>query len=97
MAIELNEKPKKGINWKIIIIVAVILGVVLLAAYFLFFAPTPRFDVSTPPSLKTARDISTSSVDPENVVNSQAFKSLRNYAPLPSVGLIGRDNPFLVP
>ena len=95
MPISLNEqKNNKSALFKIIMIALIVL-VFGVGVYYVFFAPTPAFEVIAPPPLQTAREISKKSVDPTNVINSQAFRNLRNYAPLPTIGLIGRANPFL--
>lgn len=96
MAILFGEE-KRGLNWMLIIGIGIAIIIVIAVVYFLFFAPTPAFEVIAPPPLRTAEQITRTQVDPENVVNSQAFKNLRNYAPLPSVGQLGRNNPFLAP
>ncbi|MEK7590282.1 MAG: hypothetical protein AAB454_01070 [Patescibacteria group bacterium] len=77
------------------IIVAVIILIVAGAVYFVFFAPAPVFEVIVPPPLKTAGEVSSKQINPANVLNSQAFRNLRPYAPSPTVGQIGRTNPFM--
>jgi len=77
------------------ITIAVIILIVVGAVYFVFFAPAPAFEVIVPPPLQTVGEVSSKQVNPANVLNSQAFRSLRPYAPSPTVGQIGRTNPFL--
>lgn len=77
------------------IIIAVIILIVLGTVYFVFFAPTPGFDVIAPPPLQAVGEISRKQINSENVLNSQAFRNLRPYAPSPTIGLVGRTNPFL--
>lgn len=94
MAIILEEE-KKSFNWtKLAIVLAVVLALAA-AIYFVFFAPTPVFEIIVPPPLESAQKISSFQIDPANVLNSQVFRSLRSYAPLPTVGSLGRPNPFL--
>lgn len=91
----MDQQRKMGVKLTPIA-AAVVIGLVIIGAiYFLFFAPTPAFEVIVPPPLQTAEKISQLQIDPANVINSSAFRSLRVYAPLPSAGLIGRANPFL--
>lgn len=95
MPISINEqKSNKSAIFKIALLALIVL-VLAFGIYYVFFAPTPAFEVIAPLPLQTAQEISKRSIDPANVINSQAFRNLRNYAPLPTIGLIGRSNPFL--
>lgn len=94
MAITFEEK-KKGINWFVIAAVAVVLGLIGLAVYFLFFSPTPVIEVIVPRQLESVAEISEIQFDPSTVINSSSFRSLKNYTGLPSAGQLGRENPFI--
>jgi len=94
MAISL-EQPKKGMNWFTAAIVLVVIAALGLTVYFLFFASPPAIKVLIPPALETAAEISKVQFDPASVVNSAAFRSLRSYVDVVSVGSLGRDNPFI--
>lgn len=71
------------------------IGVLALAAYYLFFAPTPAFEVIIPGPLERTQTISTFDLDPKTVFNSPEFRSLDSYDKLPTGGTFGRPNPFL--
>ena len=89
------EEQKKPVNWFNIISLIVILAVIGLGVYFLFFVAPPAIEMIIPPPLETAVEITKAQFDPAVVINSQSFRSLRSYVGLPSVGSLGRDNPFL--
>lgn len=73
----------------------VILGVLLVASYYLFFAPTPAFDYIAPASLQEAEQLSRFDLEPSTVLESAQFKSLRKINGLPNGGTFGRANPFV--
>lgn len=95
MPISFEEKQKQTKWLTIIIIIIITIAIVGGLIYYFFFAPTPAFETIAPAPLRTAQEISRSQIDPANVLNSQAFRNLRAYAPPPTIGLIGRSNPFL--
>lgn len=78
-----------------LIMVVVILSVLLIAAYSLFFAPTPAFDYIAPASLQQAAQLSQFDLEPAAVLDSAEFRSLRKINGLPTGGTFGRSNPFL--
>lgn len=94
MAITFEEK-RKGVNWFAIVVALVIAAVIALAVYFLFFVTPPGIEIVVPKQLESVIEISKIQFDPAAVVNSQAFRSLRSYVGLPSVGQLGRENPFI--
>lgn len=65
------------------------------AAYFLFFTPVPAIEIIVPPAARSIEELSGAHFDPAGVVNSEDFRSLRRYAGQPSIGQIGRPNPFI--
>lgn len=73
----------------------VVLGILFIAAYYLFFAPTPGFDYIAPESLREAEQLSRFDIEPSVVLESNQFKSLRKINGLPTGGTFGRSNPFL--
>ena len=89
------EEEQKNIPWFPIIIGLLIVGALGAATYYLFFAPTPVIDIVLPPALQSAEQLSTIDIDPTSVINSRLFRSLRVYTGLPSVGELGKANPFL--
>lgn len=94
MAIVL-EGEKKRFNWKILALILAIVGVIGGGIYFLFFAPTPAIEVITSPAVRSASELSGIRFDPAAVVNSDAFRSLRRYSGDPTIGRVGRTNPFV--
>jgi flagellar basal body-associated protein FliL len=94
MAIVLEGEQKK-FNWKILILVLGVIGVIGGGIYFLFFAPTPAIEVIVSPAVRSASELSNISFDPAAVVNSDTFRSLRRYASEPTIGRVGRANPFV--
>jgi len=94
MAIVIQEK-KKGANWFAILLVLFIFGTIGLAGYFLFFVKPAALEVVIPKQLEPVAAISKIKFDPSTVVNSAVFRSLKQYTTLPSIGQIGRDNPFV--
>ena len=94
MAIIIQEQ-KKSINLFAITTVVIILFVILLSAYFLFFASQPVIEIIVPAPLETAAEIAKTQFDPAVIINSSEFRALRSYAGLPTVGSLGRTNPFI--
>lgn len=88
------EQNKKKVSWFGILVTLFFVLLILFGGYFLFFAPTPGIEVVAPSGLKSAIDLSKITFDPSSVVNSRQFKSLKIYTGLPSVGNLGRSNPF---
>ena len=89
------EQQKKPVDVFAVIVVAFIIAVIAGIVYFLFFAPTPGFDIVVPAPLRVASEISAAEVDPSTVLNSKSFRSLRVYTGLPTSGALGRENPFI--
>jgi len=91
------EQAKKPINWVGLLFIVFIVGFLIFAVYYLFFAPSPKLDIVLPPPLERASQIIsiTEFVNPDAVVNSTAFKRLRTYVGQPAIGVLGRENPFV--
>ena len=94
MAILIQQNHKK-VNWFAISVTGFAVAFVIFAIYYLFFAPTPGIEIVVPSTLDTASQITSLEVDPSAVLNSRQFRLLRVYTGLPSVGQLGRANPFL--
>ncbi len=88
------EQNKKKISWFGIFTTLFFVVLILGGGYFLFFAPIPGIEVVAPSGLESAVDLAKITFDPSGVVNSRQFKSLKIYTGLPSVGGLGRSNPF---
>ncbi len=94
MAIVL-EQQKRRTNWFAVIVFIFILAVILGLAYFLFFAPTPGIEIIVPSQLEEAAGLAELELDPNKLISDPVLKSLRQYGTQPSIGIIGRDNPFV--
>lgn len=95
MAIILKEQKRKA-NWFAIVVFLFLLVVILITAYFLFFAPVPGIETIAPTGLKSVSQLSKEAelFDPTTVVSDPVLKTLRQYGGLPSTGNLGRANPF---
>jgi hypothetical protein len=90
------EKQKKPVNWILILSIAFAVIFISGLAYYLFFAPTPQIDIVLPAPLSDAGIISSLEfTDPGVVLSSPEFKNLKLYVGTPSVGTLGRSNPFI--
>ncbi|MDO8429919.1 MAG: hypothetical protein Q7S73_00955 [bacterium] len=93
MAIILEEK--KQFNWKILITISVIVLIVGGGAWLLFFAPAPAIEIIAPSSARSTSELSNVQLDVSGVITDEKFRSLRRYTGQPSVGQVGRANPFI--
>jgi len=94
MAIVL-EGEKRRFDWKLPALILAITGVLGGGIYFLFFAPTPAIEVIVSPAVRSTSELSSIRFDPAAVVNSEEFRSLRRYGSDPTIGRVGRSNPFI--
>ena len=88
-------QEQKLFNWKMLVGFIVAVLAVIGGIYFLFFAPVPGIEVIAPASVSSASELSGIEFNPENLVNGEKFRSLRRYVGQPTVGQIGRENPFV--
>lgn len=91
----LIEEEKKPVNWLAILIAIFIVAVLGFGTYYLFFAPTPAIEIILPATLQSANQITNIAGNPETVLTSDAFKSLKGGTGQIGVGQVGRANPFL--
>lgn len=90
-----QERSGRGGLLKIVIW-AIILIIILVGAYFLFFKhPDAIPGLATPQGLKEVNVLSQVKLDPDAVVQSPAFQSLKPQAPDMPTPPTGRSNPFL--
>lgn len=93
MAVIIDEE-KKPVNWLMIGVAAVIVVIIFLAGFYLFFKKPELIETVAPKELDRLNSLSRVSFDPSSVLNSSAFKALRQYATPPALPAAGRDNPF---
>ena len=91
----LIEQQKRKTNWFGILTFLFLLLVIFGGGYFLFFSPTPGIEVIIPSSLESAEQLSEVQIDPSALIANPALKKLRMYGGQPSIGTVGRQNPFL--
>lgn len=91
----LIPEEKRKIPWFPIAVTLFVIAAVTVGVFYLFFAPTPGFEVIVPAPLQGANQLSIIEVDPTTVINSKGFRTLRSYTGLLGVGSVGRANPFL--
>lgn len=89
-----QERGGKGGVVKAIVWIAMF-GVVLAGAYYLFFKrPDIIPSLAQPDGLKGVNAIANVKLDPDAVVQSAAFQSLRPQVPDMPAPATGRSNPF---
>jgi len=93
MAILVQEE-KKGTNWVTVLSTIIIIGAIFAGAYFLFFKKPELIEVVAPGSLQNVSSISKLTFNPQEVLQSPAFKLLRRYGTAPTPPTPGRSNPF---
>lgn len=93
MAITFEEKQQ--FNWKALITFTAIIAVVFAVAYFLFFAPSPFVEQIIPSNVKSATELSTVKLDPNDLQNNKTYQTLRQIGGPITVPQAGRANPFV--
>jgi hypothetical protein len=89
------EEERKKVNWFSLFAVIVIAGVLFAGVYFLLFQKPELIEIVLPSELQGISSISRLSFDPEGIMDSAAFKSLRRYGSnVQSTQTPGRENPF---
>jgi flagellar basal body-associated protein FliL len=92
MAIVVEEEKKT--NWVTIITVVVVLAIVFVGGYYLFFKNPELIEVVAPDRLQQLNQLSQAKFDPSAVVDSPAFKALRDYTSPLVLPSAGRADPF---
>lgn len=78
-----------------LVIWALILGVILFGAYYLFFKrPDVIPNLAAPAGFQQANQLSGIKLDPDAVVQSATFQALKEQAPAQAAPATGRSNPF---
>ncbi len=92
----LIEEEKSSVNWVGVIAGVIVAALVLSGGYYIFFKDPGVIDKIIPPrTLQNVSGLSSSNIDPNEVINLPIFKLLQDYStqlPLPPVG--NRSNPF---
>ena len=89
------EQQKRSVHWIAILVTLFVVFFLVFAAYYLFFAPSPKIDTVLPAPLQRANQISgVTFTDPNAVVKSKEFVRLKSYVPATSVGTLGRPHTF---
>lgn len=92
----LIPEQKKVINWFPWLIAVFAAVVIIVAVYYMFFAPIPAIEAFLPLPLQQFQSVTDLDINISTVINSKAFRTLSAHnIGLPTVGLLIRDNPFL--
>ena len=72
--------------------------IILVAVYYVFFAPATSVIVQTPNTLMSISPISQININTDNIMNNKLLESLKQYVlPLQVASTSGRSNPLLTP
>ncbi len=93
MAITVDQGENRGKVFKLAGSVAIVVAL-LIATYVLFFTTPPQIEVFAPQEVETISRISEIELNPSAIINSPEYKSLTGDIPLPTLGQVGRANPF---
>lgn len=91
------EEDRPKINITQILMWFTVLAIVGFAVYYIFFAEPQIIDVPVPAAFKNLDPLAQVNLVPEDLINSEQFKSLKEYITLPEPGNAGRVNPFIPP
>ena len=93
MAIIIEEEKKSG-SWIGIAGTVIVVVIVFIGGYYLFFKQPELIEVVVPDQLNVLTQLSGAKIDPQAVVGSPTFKSLRDYSQPLETPPKGRANPF---
>lgn len=89
------EHEKKQVSWIAVLTVFLALAVIFAGAYFLFFKRPEIIDIAIPKKFDDLNMISRISFNPDDVIQSPAFRSLRQYEiVITQTQAPGKANPF---
>lgn len=94
------ETEKKNSNILAFFGWLVILAIIVAAIYYIFFATPPSEAILPSGALQGVEALPVATVNPQNLLNDQGFRSLEQYVGEPtSTGPVpvGRQNPFIAP
>lgn len=96
MAILVEEEGQK-VSITSILMWLTVLGVIAVAAYYIFFANPEIVDVAMPAAFQNIDPLSQVNLAPEDVIDGTPFQSLELHVTMPEPGNSGRSNPFAQP
>jgi len=99
MAIIIEEEKSKthvmgAAEWMVFFVI------IMVAVYYIFFAPAQSVIVIPPASLASITPISEITINPQDVTGNQLFQSLRQYVSssvAQGPASVGRTNPLVPP
>lgn len=94
MAIIIDEE-KKGSSWFFLLVFLAIVALSAAAVYYAFFSETPLITNVIPSNLQTIKTISSNSFKPDDLLNNEIYKSLKQTInPIDQPNPVTRLNPF---
>ena len=91
------EEERPGIKITSVLMWLTVLAVVASIVYYIFFAQPQIVDIAVPAEFQNINNLSAIDLNPEEVIGSSAFQSLKQYVTPPQPGNTGRINPFVPP
>lgn len=97
MAILIEEEKKNGTGGILTILTwLIVLGAILGAAYYLFFAqPQLVGKITAPAGFQNTQQLIQINLNPQAILQSQSFQALKQYITPLQPSTTGRPNPFL--
>ncbi len=89
-----EEKNKNGGRWFSFIFIIVVLSIIGIASYYIFFIKPQIIKNITSPQLRSIDKFSNINFNPEDVVNSKFFKSLKQLTQQTKLKPAGNSSPF---
>lgn len=94
MAIVIEEEKKSSVSWISILVWVIVLGIIGLAAYYLFFYRPELIPITVPDNFKNTEELSRIDLN-LNILEDPVFKSLKAGVSALNPQSSGRANPFL--
>lgn len=94
MAIIVEEEQGNRVSIISALMWVLVLVIIIAAGYFIFFAQPQFVEIVAPQNFKGIDPLANLNLDPEGVVQSQEFQSLRQYVTPIAPGNAGKSNPF---
>lgn len=91
------EEEKSRVGIMAVFMWFVVLIIVAVGVYYIFFVKPQIVDVAVPSNFENINPIAEININPEDVINSSGFQSLKQYVTPPVPGNAGRANPFVAP